>query len=298
MNSDTFRADVRSLLARHPPPTDGPPMSAADLASTATMQRFEAGYVAKDPQAIVSCFAPDVEWRLPTGRVLRGRAETQAFLQERFADPAGPRFSDSRLRVFGNTVVQTYRVGVPRPDGSVSDLEGCDIYRVRDGLITHKDAYWKQLPPLPTAAEPAATAPTAAAAPGLSVPLVVTCAASVARLSDMLLRLLASPLADATAQAGLRFELRVQPGAGGCGDRCSCGTTDRPPAASAPTGAARATSPTATTPLLRGVVTERDVKALPADCRVVATAPRAVITPLARDALRQRGIAVHAPQEV
>jgi hypothetical protein len=46
------------------------------------------------------------------------------------------------------------------------------------------------------------------------------------------------------------------------------------------------------------VVTERDVKALPADCRVVATAPRAVITPLARDALRQRGIAVHAPQEV
>lgn len=281
MNNDAFRAEVRDLLARRPAQATDTREDAAARAATAVMQRFEASYVAADVDAIVACFAPEVEWRLPTGRLLRGRGETAAFLRERFADPSGPRFSASSFRALGDTVVQNYRVSVPRADGSTSELDGCDVYRVRDGLITHKDAYWKQLPPL--------APPTAhAAAPGLAVPLVVSCAGSVARLGEMLNRLLASPLADAAAQGALRFELRLQPGAAMA---CGCQAADTPATPAAPPETTRVTM------LLRGVITERDIKALPTDCRLVGTAPRAVLTPLARDALRQRGIAVRPSKE-
>jgi len=278
MNSEAFRAEVRDLLARRQPQATGASGDAAARAATAVMQRFEAAFAAADVDAIVACFAPEVEWRLPTGRLLRGRAEAAQFLAERFADPTGPRFSASRFRAVDDTVVQNYRVAVPRADGSTAELDGCDVYRVRDGLITHKDAYWKQLPPV--APQPAAPA----ASPGLAVPLVVSCAGGVARLGEMLNRLLASPLADACAQGALRFDLRLQPGAPVA---CGCQAADTPAPRAAPPEAARASV------LLRGVVTERDVKLLPADCRELGLAPRAVLTPLARDALRQRGITVH-----
>jgi ketosteroid isomerase-like protein len=277
MNGEAFRAEVRSLLARRPAQATGTREDAAARAATAVMQRFEAAYVAADVDAIVACFAPEIEWRLPTGRLLRGRGETAALLKEGFADPSSPRFSASTFRTLGDTVVQNYRVSVPRADGSTSELDGCDIYRVRDGLITHKDAYWKQLPPV-----------VPAASPGLAVPLVVSCACDVARLSEMLNRLLASPLADAAAQGALHFELRMQPVAAMA---CAC------QAASTPAGPAAPPETNPVTMLLRGVITERDIKALPTDCRLVGTAARAVLTPLARDALRQRGIAIQPIKE-
>jgi len=155
------------------------------------------------------------------------------------------------------------------------------------------------------ARHPPAASSCGQAARGLSVPLRLCGAGDLDVLVDLIRRVAASPaLAAANAAGLLRFELSIDPGmpaaavvprsaapamqacCDGCarGDACRCEHTQAVTAASA-------------TPLLRGVITERDVKALPEDCRRVGTAPRAVLTPLARDALRQRGIAVHPTKE-
>mgnify|MGYP000979717576 CR=1 FL=1 len=141
---------------------------------------------------------------------------------------------------------------------------------------------------------------------GLCIPLRVSSAASWAVLADLIQRLAASATLAAAHDAGLlRFELRIDNAMAAAvlpvgnaassernccepclrGETCSCQTNSRPAAASM------------VTPLLRGVITERDIKALPDGCLLVGIAPRAVLTPLARDALRQRGIAFHPKKE-
>jgi hypothetical protein len=148
--------------------------------------------------------------------------------------------------------------------------------------------------------------PAGGPATGLCVPLRLCSTGDLDVLAELVRRLAASPtLAAAHANALLRFELTIAPAMAtaaapgsamsaqpACCDDCARGEPCRcAPAQAGQRGAAPAT------PLLRGCITERDIKALPADCRLVGTAPRAVLTPLARDALRQRGIAVHPFKE-
>lgn len=141
----------------------------------------------------------------------------------------------------------------------------------------------------------------------LCVPLRLSGSDDLAVLADLLRRVAASPaLAAANAAGLLRFELIVapemsvisaastaaMPAKASCCEDCANGKPCRCEVSSGSTSTAAAA-----TPLLRGCITERDIKALPADCRLVGTAPRAVLTPLARDALRQRGIAVQPIKE-
>ena len=129
--------------------------------------------------------------------------------------------------------------------------------------------------------------------PGVRVPLRLSSAGDLGVLSELIQRVAASPALSSACAAGLlRFELSIDAamtGAGpvgapaaspkaSCCDDCAqgkaCRCDDKQVAA----------EPQAATPLLRGVVTERDVKALPDHCKLVGAAPGAVITPLARDA--------------
>lgn len=152
-----------------------------------------------------------------------------------------------------------------------------------------------------------ADSPRAGATQGVCVPLRLAGAGDLAVVAELIRRVAAShALAAAHAAGLLRFELTIDPAvapaaaagggatpaAGACCDGCARGEACR--CEPSPTGGGAATT---VTPLLRGVVTERDIKALPSDCRLVGAAPRAVITPLARDALRQRGIAVQPAKE-
>lgn len=134
---------------------------------------------------------------------------------------------------------------------------------------------------------------------GVCVPLRLGGAGDLGTLAELVRRVAVSPALAAAHAAGLlRFELRIDPSmsvAAAAPDHACCEGCARGDACRR--AHMKAEPATAATPLLRGVVTERDVRALPADCSLVGTAPRTVLTPLARDALRQRGIAVHAPKE-
>jgi ketosteroid isomerase-like protein len=259
-------------------------------------------------EAIVACFAPDVVWTLPDSRVLRGREACQAFLKERFASPTGPKFSDSHINVLGQTVVQNYKVGVPLPGGKALTLDGTDVYQIRDGLIAVKDAYWKQI----GAPKPAAAAP-AAVPQGVVVPLRVGTGVHAQALTELFKRLAASPALLQAAQSGLlRFDLRVDdaavkavaaaaPAATVTSAMAATTTTD-PAACCSSCKAGKACECKGDTcalhdhqadiPELKGVIGEKLLKTLPPSVKTVRLHPKAVMTPLGKEALRKRGITI------
>lgn len=255
----------------------------------------------------MACFAPDVVWTLPDSRVLRGREACIAFLKERFASPVGPKFSDSHLNVLGQTVVQNYKVSVPLPGGKALTLDGTDVYQIRDGLIAVKDAYWKQI----GAPKPAAPAAAPAAGPqGVVVPLRVGTAAQAHALTELFKRLAASPALLQAAQSGLlRFDMRVDEAAvkavAASGASAMAATTAIDPAAccsSCKAGKAceckgdqcelHAHQAANDIPELKGVIGEKLLKTLPPSVKTVRLHPKAVMTPLGKEALRKRGITI------
>ena len=298
---EQIRAQVRTALGAGRAKDD--PASVAAL-----MRRFEQGYEMVSAEAIVACFAPDVVWTLPDSRVLRGREACQAFLKERFASPTGPKFSDSHINVLGQTVVQNYKVGVPLPGGQSVTLDGTDVYQIRDGLIAVKDAYWKQI----GAPKPAAAAP-AAVPQGVVVPLRVGTGAHAQALTELFKRLAASPALLQAAQSGLlRFDLRVDAAA----VKAVAAAAPAAPVTSA-MAATTAIDPAACcssckegkaceckgdtcdmhdhkedVPELQGVIGEKLLKTLPASVKTVRIHPKAVLTPLGKEALRKRGITI------
>jgi uncharacterized protein (TIGR02246 family) len=308
---EQIRAQVRTAL--------GAKATDAGGAIAALMQRFEAGYAAVNAEAIVACFAPDVVWTLPDSRVLHGRAACLTFLKERFASPTGPKFSDSHMNVLGQTVVQNYKVSVPLPGGQSVALDGTDVYQIRDGLIVRKDAYWKQIgAPKPAAAAPAAA--PAAGPQGVVVPLRVGTAAHAQALTELFKRLAASPALLQAAQSGLlRFDMRVdeaavkavaaaapapRAAAGTSANSAMAATTAADPAACCSScKAGKACDCKGDTcdlhdlsaediPELKGVIGEKLLKTLPPSVKTVRLHPKAVMTPLGKEALRKRGITI------
>ena len=302
---EQIRAQVRTAL--------GAKATDAGGAIAVLMQRFEAGYATANAEAIVACFAPDVVWTLPDSRVLKGRAACLAFLKERFASPAGPKFSDSHMNVLGQTVVQNYKVSVPLPGGQSVTLDGTDVYQIRDGLIARKDAYWEQI------GAPKSEA-SAAAPQGVVVPLRVGTGAHAQALTELFKRLAASPALLQAAQSGLlRFDMRVdeaavkavasaasapQAAAGTPATSAMAATTAVDPAAccsSCKEGKACECKgdacglhdhPAEDIPELKGVIGEKLLKTLAANVKTVRLHPKAVLTPLGKEALRKRGITI------
>ena len=317
MSTDALREQIRTQV-RKALGAASSPAPAADASVAALMRRFEAGYETVNAEAIVACFAPDVVWILPDSRVLNGREACLAFLKERFASPTGPKFSDSHMNVLGQTVVQNYKVTVPLPGGQTGTYDGTDVYQIRNGLIARKDAYWKQVgspKPAATPAPAAPSAPTQAAAnpAGVVVPLRVGTAAQAAALTDLFKRLAASPALLQAAQSGLlRFDMRVDEAAvkavaastgSSGGASAMAATTAIDPAACCPSckegKACECKGDTcelhdhkAEVPELQGVIGEKLLKTLPAHVKTVRIHPKAVLTPLGKEALRKRGITI------
>ncbi|WP_439113428.1 nuclear transport factor 2 family protein [Hydrogenophaga sp.] len=304
MSTEALRAQIRAQLRTALSTPPGTP--AADHMVATLMRRFEAGYEAASAEAIVACFASDVVWSLPDARVLRGREACQAFLQERFASSGSPKFSDSHMQVLGQTVVQTYQVSVPLPGGQMGTFDGTDVYQIRDGLIARKDAYWKQVG-APRLAPPATAHPAAA---GVVVPLRVGTAEHAAALTELFKRLAASPALLQAAQTGLlRFDLRVDEAAvktvAATGASAMAATTAIDPAACCPSckegkacdcndthGDGHPQQVAGAVLELKGVIGEKLLKTLDAGVKTVRIHPKAVLTPLGKEALRKRGITI------
>ena len=112
----------------------------------ALFKTFVSAFLNKDLAQVAQCLAPHFEWRLPSGETYTGKENALAFMAKRFVDPNGPEFSGaSRFAFHGDTVIQTYEVKAMGANGQRQLVAGLDVYKIEEGLIARKDAYWKQL---------------------------------------------------------------------------------------------------------------------------------------------------------
>ena len=125
-------------------PADPEGIIALECNTKALMKRFEAAFMAKDVDAVLTCLAPRFEWHLPDGTTVRGLKAVRVAMETRFNAPNAPRFSHSKFSYHDETVIQTYRVSFKGADGKSRQTRGLDVYRIANGLITRKDAYWKR----------------------------------------------------------------------------------------------------------------------------------------------------------
>ena len=123
----------------------GAPKNEADQGAHDLFKQFAIAFVAGDEQGLKKCLTENFEWNLPTGVCYKGRAAAIEVMASRAKLKDGPKFSNSRIEVFGDTIVQRYKVAVPAADGERVELEGLDVYKIENDCLASKDAYWKQL---------------------------------------------------------------------------------------------------------------------------------------------------------
>lgn len=118
--------------------------------TAALMKTFGAAIRAGNGDGIAACLADDFVWNLPTGEadpqgsVIRGKEAARDHLLQLAAEQknGGLVFSDASFEFVGELALMRYRVRGAR-DGKKIDAMGFEIYRVREGKIRSKDAYWK-----------------------------------------------------------------------------------------------------------------------------------------------------------
>ncbi|HPU50563.1 MAG TPA: nuclear transport factor 2 family protein [Burkholderiaceae bacterium] len=123
-----------------------------DALATEVMQRFGKAFFKKDPTLLAQAITADAQWLFaigsdgPDGRVrtgvegfLQGARENEA-LFERL------RFDDVQCRGFGeDQIVMTYLLDGQWRGGAPFSLRGVELITVRDGRLSRKDVFWKQL---------------------------------------------------------------------------------------------------------------------------------------------------------
>ena len=118
-----------------------------------TLERLEeivAAFNNKDLDGIVEAFAEDGEFLLaagpdPWGSRFVGHAAIREALAQRFAAVPDIQWTDGRHWIFGDKALSEWRVQGTLPDGGRHDCLGCDLWEFRDGKVTKKDTYYKQV---------------------------------------------------------------------------------------------------------------------------------------------------------
>ena len=121
-------------------------MSKSKEATEKLFKAFVKGFSKKDTSLVAPTLADDFVWSQPTGEDFVGKEAALKAMDDRWsAAGGGPVFGNGGFEVIGDTIVQTYEVTSDAPGGGKKTVRGLDVYKVRDGLLTRKDAYWKQL---------------------------------------------------------------------------------------------------------------------------------------------------------
>lgn len=115
----------------------------------ALLERFAAGWNAHDADTLMACMTPDCIYRAAageeaSGKEFRGQTEVReafAAIFRAFPDAAWQNPSHHVARSHG---CSTWRfVGKDKTTGALVEVDGVDIFELRDGLIAMKDTYRK-----------------------------------------------------------------------------------------------------------------------------------------------------------
>lgn len=104
------------------------------------VRRFYAAVAARDVDTAAGCLEPDASWRMPGHNVLSGTyIGWDAIRDQLLARLAGLSRGTFRAELLDLTVGDVFVVAVQRAtaerEGRSLDVTGCQLMRVRDGLI-------------------------------------------------------------------------------------------------------------------------------------------------------------------
>ena len=126
------------------------PVTEADQAAVELefLERYQQAWSDGDADTIVAMMTPDGVYEAsygpePWGRRYAGREEIRAgVIRGKELYPGG--HSDHYdTYLFGNHGFARWTSSRPGPDGSKVDVQGCDFYEFRDGLVSRKIAFRK-----------------------------------------------------------------------------------------------------------------------------------------------------------
>ena len=105
-----------------------------------TVERYLDGFRKSDHQQILSCLTDDVEWVIPGGFHLVGKAAFDGEI-ENPAFVGSPTIETTRLVEEADVVVAEGTVLARKADGGTLNLAFCDVFLMRGGLIRHLTSY-------------------------------------------------------------------------------------------------------------------------------------------------------------
>lgn len=113
--------------------------------NTETVTRCMEAYGRWDHAAILACLAEDVEWVVPGAFQLRGKDAFDAEIEGAGAK-GPPTILVDRLLEAGDVVFAEGFVRNETTDGPAIELAMCDVFELRDGLVTKLTSYLMPAP--------------------------------------------------------------------------------------------------------------------------------------------------------
>ena len=121
------------------------------------LQAFADAWNRHDPEALMSFMADDCVFEASAGPDAAGtryvgREAVRAGYREVFAAFPDAHWRNARHFVHGDRAVSEWTFTGTRPDGSRVEVNGCDLFTLRDGKIAIKNSYRKNRPPIAASA--------------------------------------------------------------------------------------------------------------------------------------------------
>jgi steroid delta-isomerase-like uncharacterized protein len=115
---------------------------------THLLEQFLAAFNAHDPDAVMEFFTEDCVFEAPRGpdpwgRRLVGKAEVRTGIEARFAGIPDIEYGHDRHWVCGDRAVSEWTITGTDTSGARVEVQGCDLFELREGKIARKDSYWK-----------------------------------------------------------------------------------------------------------------------------------------------------------
>ena len=125
-------------------------MSDAGKVTAETLAAIVDAFNRHDVEAIMAYCAADVVWVMasgphPWGRRFEGAGAVRDALAERFRSIPDAHWEDAGNWALGEVGVSEWTLTGTTAKGERLELRGCDLWRFRDGKVTQKDTYWKQI---------------------------------------------------------------------------------------------------------------------------------------------------------
>ena len=117
-----------------------------------TLRAIADAFNRHDLDAIMDFFTDDAVFVAPrgpepVGRTFAGKAAVRVGLGARFSGIPDVHYGDDDHFVAGDRGASEWTLTGTTTDGVRLEVRGCDLWTLRDGLVTKKDSYWKIVEP-------------------------------------------------------------------------------------------------------------------------------------------------------